>query len=125
MDDAAIARMLMQEEMAAADAAGLDYSPTFRRKRRMSDESDYSPGASGRKSHLQSLNHLQSPSRLQSPSLEASRLRSQSPSRHHPDREIARPGTSSTRVIVPGVVVSTNITIDATADVREDGAICW
>jgi hypothetical protein len=44
-DDAALARALMMEEMAAADAAGIDYSPTFRKRRRdsMSDDEFESP----------------------------------------------------------------------------------
>ena len=47
-DDAMLARMLMMEEQAAADERGLDYSPTFR-KRRLSDESeDYDPGSKRR-----------------------------------------------------------------------------
>ena len=32
-DDAALVRALMMEEMAAADAAGIDYSPTFRKRK--------------------------------------------------------------------------------------------
>ena len=39
-DDAALARALMMEEMAAADAAGIDYSPTFRKRRRDSTSDD-------------------------------------------------------------------------------------
>ena len=45
--DAAIARLMMEEEYAAADAAGLDYSPSmFSRRRRRGDDSEsdeYSP----------------------------------------------------------------------------------
>lgn len=49
-DDAALARALMMEEMAAADAAGIDYSPTFRKRRRdsMSDD-EFDPSGKPRR----------------------------------------------------------------------------
>jgi hypothetical protein len=52
MDDAAIARLMQDQEQAAADAAGVDYSPQIARKKKRTSDDNYAPAGEAKRNKI-------------------------------------------------------------------------
>jgi hypothetical protein len=125
--DAAIARLMMEEEYAAADAAGLDYSPSmFSRRRRRGDDSEsdeYSPRRGVKRAAKPKPKPPPKPKPKPKPKKE--RPPAKAPSGGASGVTLAH--LIDANLIAPGVdVVSTLYNgVTELATLRDDGAIAW